>query len=232
MKKMGIRRGGLLITSTIVRDILERVTKALQNKTWMVVGGVASQLWAYVMSGNCVYCRPTDNLNIVGIDIARDLEVLFKALAEGFIGDQIRRLNVLISHHPRFRVDIESYAEKRTYMTEFDRRVFLDIWNIKVPVSALEDHIIAKLLMGRDKDIFDIRNIFLAYKRYLRSNILMNTEPKYLIHLSSIKKRLEEEYPEMTSDVISMIESITGSDFKELEKAEDKPRKMVELLRL
>lgn len=232
MKKMGIRARGLLITSTVVRDSLEKIVKALRDKVWMVVGNIASQLWAYTMAGNCIYCRPTDNLNIVGIGIDHDLEMLFGAVAEGFIGDQVRRLNFLVSHSPKFRIDAESYARKRYYMSEFDRRVFLNIWNIEIPVTSLEDHIIAKLSMGRKKDFLDVRNVFLAYKRYLRSSVIMNTHPRYIIRLSLLKEILDSEYSEIAEDVILAIENITGSSFIKLREAENRPRVMIELLKL
>lgn len=229
MKKMGIRRTGLLVHSALAREYIYKLSKKLSKKMWMITGCIANQIWIYVLAGNCVFCRPTDNLDIIGVNIMRDVEELFGVVAEGFYGDLVRRMSILISHEPKFKINVTSY-NNADLIEEINRRKCVEIWRSRIPIISMEDQIIAKLTIGRREDIIDIIGLLRAYKKYLRASILYETDPRYLLSFSELQRIIHNTYPEMEEDMINELERISGSSFDSLLKYEKSPRRLIELL--
>ena len=231
MKKMGIRKSGLLVNSTLIIDALYKLSKVLNGFEWMVTGCVANQLWIYLLAGNCMYCRPTDNLDLVGINIIRPIEELYGVIAEGFEGDSVRRLSFLVSHDPKFKINIESYSSP-IFIDELKRRVVIPFNKQSIPVISMEDQIVSKLSIGRREDIIDVSGLLRAYKRYLRANIIFEHEPQYIIHFSTIKDIVETTYPDIEEDIFETFENISGTPIDDLIRYENSPRKLIDLLHL
>jgi len=229
MKKMGIRKTGLLVNSTIIIDSLYKLTKKLEGYNWMVTGNVATQLWIYYLAGNCVYCRPTDNLDIVGIDVIKPVEELYGVIAEGFEGDRVRRLSFPISHNPKFKINIESYSTPM-FIDELERKKIIPFQKMQVPVIGMEDQIVSKIVLGRKQDLIDITGLLRAYKRYLRANIIKNLQPTITLQFSTIKTIIESTYPDMKNEIIETFENLSGAPINLLAEIEKSPRKLINSL--
>jgi len=229
MKKHGIRKSGLLITSTVVRSNIENLTKLLKGHNWAIVGSIASQIWAYYLTGSTIFCRPTDNMNIVGVDIMDIIEDNFGVLSSGFSSDDRREINFLVSYTPKFRLNVISYSSP--WMIDgFDRIKIVKIWNREIPVVSMEDIIIKKLLMDRIEDEVDVINMFRAYQRYLRSLIVNNQEQNVKLSFKLMRDIIESEYAGFEDEFEERLREILKVDFELLEKFEDKPREMIKLL--
>jgi len=229
---MGIRNSGLLVHSALIIDTIYKLNNILSGSNWMITGNIANQLWVYLLAGNCIYCRPTDNIDIRGVNIMKKIEDSFKVIAEGFEDDLVRRISFLVSHSPRLKINVESYLSPK-FVDELDRSKKIPFQKQMVPVISLEDLILTKLALGRDIDFIDITSLFRAYKRYLRANIINNEKnPPYIIHFSEIMELANKLYVDIADEIYDSIENITSSNINELVRNEDNPRKLIRLINL
>ncbi len=231
MKKMGIRNSGLLVHSALIIDTIYRISKVLSGSNWMITGNIANQLWIYLLAGNCVYCRPTDNIDVVGINIIKNIEKSFGVIAEGFEDDLVRRISFLVNHSPRLKINVESYLSPQ-FIDELDRRQIIPFQKQEIPVISLEDLIVAKLALGRKIDFIDITSLLRAYKRYLRAGIIKNENYIYVIHFSKIMDLAHRLYSEAAEDIFDSIERITSSNISELARSENNARQLIRLIDL
>lgn len=232
MKKMGIRKSGLLVHSTLIIDTIYKLNKMLYGSNWMITGSIANQLWVYLLAGKCIYCRPTDNIDIKGVDIMKKIEDGFRVIAEGFEDDLVRRISFIVSHSPRLKVNVESYLSSK-FIDELDRRQIIPFQKQMIPVISLEDLILTKLVLGRDIDFIDIISLFRAYKRHLRASIINNEKnPLYIIRFSEIIKLANKLYSDIADEIFSSIENITSSSMDDLVRNEDNPRRLIHLINL
>ncbi len=232
MRKMGIRRTGLLVHSAIITDALYKLNKVLAGLEWMVTGAVANQLWVYLLAGNCVFCRPTDNIDITGVNIIKPIEDNYGVMAEGFEGDLVRRLSFLVSHDPKLKVNVESYSSA-TLVDELERRTSIPFRSQSIPIISMEDLIVYKLAVGRKIDIIDITSLLRAYKRYLRASIINNeSTPKYIIRFSKIIDLAKRSYSDNADEILNLIKEISNSTVQNLAISENNPRKLINLINL
>ncbi|MEK7376145.1 MAG: hypothetical protein AABZ57_03110 [Candidatus Margulisiibacteriota bacterium] len=155
---------------------------------YMLVGGFAVAYWGY----------PRQSLDIdIVIDLDKDnLEVLLKAAKKkGFSFDQreaeliVQKGNRFVMELNDFRIDCwlpRSRFEKEALKRRKKKRVF----GMNLNIIGPEDLMLSKLLIGRERDMEDIKTIILRQGKKLNSSYLKNQAAVLDVDLL-LKKELE-----------------------------------------
>jgi len=159
-----------------LKNIIKKILKISEenNLNLMLMGGIAVSVW-----GNP---RATYDIDVIIQCEKKDIDKLLKIFENNCFEIEkerplksIKNLYFVTLFYPKKRKKfiIDIFLTEGEYFKEaISRKIFIKVFDIKIPVISPEDLIIYKLISRRERDLEDIRDILVIQKNKLDINYI------------------------------------------------------------